>query len=92
MIPKFHKTQSSDFYNVFCIGNSMKPLKTFVRHEDLLVYSHISEDFITVEVDCDYRLSFFFIPESNLYHNTKEMVREIMEFQYECKKLQDDCK
>lgn len=60
MIPKFYKTQASDSFNIFVFEKSLKPLKTFVKHEDVLVYSHISEDFLTVEVDCDYRLSFFF--------------------------------
>lgn len=42
------------------IEDSMRPLKTFVRHEEILVYSHISDEYITVEVDCDYRLTFFY--------------------------------
>ena len=92
MIPKFFKTESNDYYNAFSLENSLKPIKTFVKHEDLLVYSHISEDFITVEAECDYRISFYFHPEVHFYQDKREMIREIMEFQWEAKRLKEETK
>ena len=78
MIPKFYITQSSDSYNIFAFARSLMPLKTFVKYEDLFVYSHISDDFVTVEVDCDYRLTFFIENDANI--DNSDMLREIMEF------------
>lgn len=49
----------SDYYNAHIIENSLIPLKAVRKHEDLITYSHRNNDYITVEVECDYRMMYF---------------------------------
>lgn len=63
----------------------MKPYKMESKHEEILVYSHKNNDYITVEVDCDYRLYFFYLPELELTYEKSIVMKEVKEFQLECK-------
>lgn len=63
----------------------MKPYKVETKHEEILVYSHRNNDYITVEVDCDYRLYFFYIPEFDWTYEKSILMKEVKEFQLGCK-------
>ena len=54
----------SDHYQTELLEDMMMPIKLERSHQDMAVYSHWNNDYITVEVECDYRMMHLVMPDS----------------------------
>ncbi|CDW85917.1 UNKNOWN [Stylonychia lemnae] len=84
---KYHITNISDTFNTHSFEENLKPLKTSIKNQSLVVYTHRKDEYLTVDVKSDNYLLFF------LYEDCEDMLSKsllvnTLEFLVQCEKEQ----
>lgn len=64
---------------------TLKPYKVENKHEEIILYSHLDKDYLTVEVDCEFKVHFFYLPEFERKYDNYLMKKEVNQFMIENK-------
>eukprot|EP00347_Sterkiella_histriomuscorum_P017317 403349848 len=87
----FNLTNSTDTYRTHVFEDNLKTLKTLIKHQNLIVYSHRNQEYLTVDVEGENSLIYFMYEGCQEYLETYFM-RDCLEFLVESEKEQADVK